>query len=307
MRTMNPQLRRSEIFDALRRLLLRAAEERPQVLVFEDLHWMDQATEEFLTFIADSLPTSRVLCLFTYRPGYVHPFGDRTYHTRIVLPTLSTADTVQMAQAMLAAEHLPDELVALIVQKAEGNPFFVEEVVKSLQETGAIRQQDERYVLARPLDDIVVPDTIQDVLMARIDRLAEAPKQALPNQETATGSEMASRKASPSTAGANLAWVVDSLCGDIPDVAWWRFKTHGGVARYVARNLNGDWSGYVAKWRERLDKIKDIQSRNSTAVTNTGVSLGGEVLDVYVGQMSQRLNVLECLAREAALAAKAGD
>jgi tetratricopeptide (TPR) repeat protein len=176
---MDPKLRRAELFDALRRLVLRAAEVRPQVLVFEDLHWMDQATEAFLLFLADSLPTSRVLCLFTYRPGYVHPFGDHSYHTRIALPTLSTTDTVQMAQAMLATDHLPEGLAALIVQKAEGNPFFVEEVVKSLRETGAIRREGDRYILARPLDEIIIPDTIQDVLMARIDRLEEAPKQTL--------------------------------------------------------------------------------------------------------------------------------
>jgi tetratricopeptide (TPR) repeat protein len=179
VRSMDPQLRRAELFDALRRLLLRAAEVRPQILVFEDLHWMDRATEDFLMFTADSIPTSRVLCLFTYRPGYVHPFGDRTYHTRMALPTLSTADTVQMARAMLDTAYLPEELAALIVQKAEGNPFFVEEVVKSLRETGAMRREGDRYILARPLDEIIVPNTIQDVLMARIDRLEEAPKKTL--------------------------------------------------------------------------------------------------------------------------------
>jgi class 3 adenylate cyclase len=179
VRSMDPQLRRAELFDALRRLLLRATEVRSQILVFEDLHWMDRATEEFLMFTADSIPISRVLCLFTYRPGYAHPFGDRTYHTRMALPTLSTADTVQMARAMLDTAHLPEELAALIAQKAEGNPFFVEEVVKSLRETGAIRREGDRYILARPLDEIIVPDTIQDVLMARIDRLEEAPKKTL--------------------------------------------------------------------------------------------------------------------------------
>jgi tetratricopeptide (TPR) repeat protein len=176
---MDPQLRRAEVFDALRRLLLRAAEVQPQVVVFEDLHWMDQATEAFLTMMADSIPTSRVLCLFTYRPGYVHPFGERTYYTRLALPTLSTADTVQIARAMLATEHLPEALQTLIIQKAEGNPFFVEEVVKSLRETGAIRWEGDDYVLARSLDENVVPDSIQDVLMARIDRLEEAPKKTL--------------------------------------------------------------------------------------------------------------------------------
>ena len=177
--TMDPQLRRAEIFEALRRLLLRAAEIRPQVLVFEDLHWIDHATEAFLQATLDSIATSRVLCLFTYRPGYTHPFGERTYHTRLTLPTLSTADSITMAQALLDSKRLPTELETRIALKAEGNPFFIEEVVKSLQEIGAIQRQEGQYVLAQPFEDIVVPDTIHDVLMARIDRLADAPKQTL--------------------------------------------------------------------------------------------------------------------------------
>jgi predicted ATPase len=132
-----------------------------------------------VAFLIDSIPTSRVLCLCTYRPGYVQPFGERTYHTRMVLPTLTTADSIAMAEAMLGTKHLPEALRNLIIHKAEGNPFFVEEVVKSLQEVGAIRQVEGRYVLARSLDEIEVPDTIQDVIMARIDRLEEAPKKTL--------------------------------------------------------------------------------------------------------------------------------
>jgi class 3 adenylate cyclase/tetratricopeptide (TPR) repeat protein len=176
---MDSQQRRGEIFEALQRLTLRASEVRPQVTVFEDAHWMDQATEEYLLFTADSIPTSRVMRILTYRTGYVHPFGERTYHTRITLNTLSTAHSVEMAQALLSAETLPEELKLLIVRKAEGNPFFVEEVVKSLLEVGAVRRAGDGYVLAKRLDEIFVPDTIQDIIMARIDRLEEAPKRTL--------------------------------------------------------------------------------------------------------------------------------
>jgi class 3 adenylate cyclase/tetratricopeptide (TPR) repeat protein len=177
--TMDPQQRRGEIFDALRQLLVRASEVRPQVLVFEDVHWIDRATEESIHFSADSVPTNRILQILTYRTGYRHQFGERTYHTRIVLTTLSSADSAQIAQAVLAADSLPDDLQTLISRKAEGNPFFVEEVVKSLQETGVIRREGGRHVLARPLEEIFVPDSIQDVIMARIDRLEEAPKKTL--------------------------------------------------------------------------------------------------------------------------------
>lgn len=177
--TMDPRQRRAEIFDALRRLTVRACEVRPQVFAFEDLHWMDKATEECLLFIADSVPASRLLLILTYRPGYGHPFGERTYHTRIALTSLSTEDSIRMAQTMLATEDLPEPLTTLIARKAEGNPFFVEEVVKSLQEIGALRQAGDRTVLAKPLEEVFVPDTIQDVIMARIDRLDEAPKKTL--------------------------------------------------------------------------------------------------------------------------------
>ncbi len=177
--SLDPQQRRGEIFDGLRRLTARAAEAQPQVVVYEDLHWIDQATEEYLLSFADSIPASRVLHILSYRPGYSHPFGERTYHTRLALTALPSQASVQMAQAMLATSDLPEELTALIVRKAEGNPFFVEEVVKSLQEAEAIRPAGDRYVLARPVHEIVVPDTIQDVLMARVDRLPEAAKRTL--------------------------------------------------------------------------------------------------------------------------------
>jgi len=177
--TLGPQQRRGEVFDALRRLLVRAAEVRPQVLVHEDVHWIDKASEESLAFTADSIPTSRILHILTYRPGYKHPFDEHSFQTRIALSTLSNADSVHMAHAVLGTDSLPEDLRTLIVRKAEGNPFFVEEVVKSLQEVGAIRRVDDRYVLAQRLDEIVIPDTIQDVIMARIDRLAEAPKKTL--------------------------------------------------------------------------------------------------------------------------------
>jgi predicted ATPase len=176
---MDPQLRRSEIFDALRRMAVRAAEIHPQVVVYEDVHWMDQATEESLLFAADSIPNSRILQILSYRPGYHHLLGERSYHTRIALDNLSSADSAEMTKAILATERLPEELHTLIVRKAEGNPFFVEEVVKSLHEVGALRRDDGCYVLAKRLDEIFIPDTIQDVIMARIDRLAESPKKTL--------------------------------------------------------------------------------------------------------------------------------
>jgi predicted ATPase len=177
--SMDAQQRRLKLFEALRAMMLRGGQRRPLVLVVEDLHWIDKTSEEVLLHLADSILAARVLLLVTYRPGYENPFGERTYTTRIGLRTLSDHDSLRLAAGMLAMSEFPPELRDLIVRKAEGNPFFLEEMLKSLVEVGALRQRDSRYVLTKPLSEIYVPDTIQDVIMARIDRLEEAPKRAL--------------------------------------------------------------------------------------------------------------------------------
>ena len=179
VRSMSPAQRRNETFEAVRRLLVRAAERQPQVLVIEDLHWIDSASEQFLATLVDSIPALRVLLVFTYRPGYVNPFGERSYFTRVVPSAMSTEDSARMAAAVLDVESLPDALRSVIGAKAEGNPFYVEELVKSLEESGAIRRVEGRLALTQPLTALAIPGSIQDVIAARIDRLADAPKRTL--------------------------------------------------------------------------------------------------------------------------------
>jgi len=179
VKAMSPAERRGETFEALRSLFVRAAERRPQILVIEDLHWIDSASEQFLATLMDSVPALRLLVVFTYRPGYTSPFGERSYFTRVVPAALGAEDSARMAAAVLDTDSLPDELRTLLGGKAEGNPFYVEEMVKSLEESGALRRVGTRYELARPASEITIPGTIQDVIAARIDRLAEAPKRTL--------------------------------------------------------------------------------------------------------------------------------
>jgi predicted ATPase/class 3 adenylate cyclase len=171
--------RRSETIRALHALLLRGTERQPLVFVIEDLHWIDAATQEFLEFLIDSIPATRACLLLTHRPGYQHPFGDRSYHVRVALQSLSAAEMAAMVGSVLETSDLPAELRDLIAKKAEGNPFFVEEVTRSLLEEGVLRVGEGRVELARSLSEITVPDSIQDVLMARIDRLDEEPKRAI--------------------------------------------------------------------------------------------------------------------------------
>jgi transcriptional regulator with AAA-type ATPase domain/tetratricopeptide (TPR) repeat protein len=179
VRGLDSASRRSEMFRALSTIMLRAAQLEPRVIVVEDLHWIDPTSEDYLAFIADLIPAARVLLLLSHRPGYSHPFGDRSYHRRITLPPLSGDDMAAVTQSILGAADVPESLRALIANKAEGNPFFVEELTRSLLEEGALRRENGRIVLARAESEITVPDTIQAVLLARIDRLAEDAKHAI--------------------------------------------------------------------------------------------------------------------------------
>lgn len=177
--TLDSATRRSETFRALKELVRAAAARQPTVIVIEDLHWIDAASEEFLTFLADALPTMRVMLLCSHRPGYRHPFGDQSYHVRIALRALSPDEMAAVSGSLLGVDHLPPAVSALVAAKAEGNPFFVEEMTRSLLEDGTLRRENGRVVVTRDLAGILVPDTIQDVLVARLDRLADDARRAI--------------------------------------------------------------------------------------------------------------------------------
>jgi class 3 adenylate cyclase/tetratricopeptide (TPR) repeat protein len=171
--------RRSETFRALKSLALAAAEQQPVVFVVEDLHWIDPASAECLEFLAEAVAASRILLVCSYRPGHRHAFGDRSYHLRVALEPLGQAETAELTRGVLGGAEVPEEVRRLVAAKAEGNPLFLEEVTKCLLEDGTLSREHGRVVLARRLEQVAVPDRIHDVLMARIDRLAEEPKRAI--------------------------------------------------------------------------------------------------------------------------------
>jgi transcriptional regulator with GAF, ATPase, and Fis domain/tetratricopeptide (TPR) repeat protein len=168
---MDPRLRHAAIVRATHSLLERGAEMRPHVLVLEDAHWCDAATEDWLARLADRITTKRVLIVVTSRPGYRSPFGDRSFHTGIALSTLSKDETIRIANGLLGADDLPPELEALVLDKAEGNPFFIEELVRSLEELDVVHRDGGRIAVGNRLDAVPVPDTIEEVLLARMRRL----------------------------------------------------------------------------------------------------------------------------------------
>jgi class 3 adenylate cyclase/tetratricopeptide (TPR) repeat protein len=177
--SMDPGTRRARIVDALRRLTGAAARHRPVVFTIEDAHWMDSASEEFLKSLAESLPGMAVLLVVTYRPLYEPPFGDRTYYWRVPLQPVDEAGAVRIVRSALGVDDLPWDLTSLIARKAEGNPFFLEEIGRTLVETGAVRVEAGRLVTTRAASAIAVPDTVQDLIAARLDRLGEPQKRTV--------------------------------------------------------------------------------------------------------------------------------
>jgi adenylate cyclase len=129
---MDPQLRKAGTFEALRDVAHGAAAQLPQVLVIEDLHWIDPASVEFLSYFIDHVPGHRILLVLTHRPEFEPPLGTRPFFTSIDLRQLSGEESAAIASGLLGDGGLPSELATLLFGKSEGNPFFLEEVTRSL-------------------------------------------------------------------------------------------------------------------------------------------------------------------------------
>ena len=168
---MDASARRKRLFDALRALMLRGTALRPLVLVFEDLHWSDTSTQEYLDFAMDSVAGARVMMILTHRIGHTHPFSSRSFHTTLNLHHLSGAQALEMATRVLGVADFPEELRIALEQKAEGVPLFVEEMTKSLVDLGYLARENGHYRVTKALEDLSVPDTMQGIIMARLDRL----------------------------------------------------------------------------------------------------------------------------------------
>jgi DNA-binding CsgD family transcriptional regulator len=176
---LTPEAVKHRTFEALRGFVSESASRRPLVLVIEDLHWVDPTTAEFLTFLLEHVAGASVLLLCTYRPEFVCTWSRKSYHRVITLTPLTPPDGSQMLAALLGTSQIQDDLVRLVLDKAEGVPFFIEELVTSLRETGAIVLHDGQWRLTARGPAIPVPDTVEEVLMARIDRLPEGAKSVL--------------------------------------------------------------------------------------------------------------------------------
>jgi len=176
---LDPGQRRQRILDGVKRLLLRQSREKPLLLVFENLHWIDVETQAFLGSFIESLPTARILFLVNYRPEYQHGWGSKTYYTQIRLDPLPTESAEELLRGLLGDDPGLEPLKKLLIERTEGNPLFLEESIRTLVETKVLTGERGIRRLAKPLSSIQVPATVQAILAARIDRLSAEDKRLL--------------------------------------------------------------------------------------------------------------------------------
>jgi class 3 adenylate cyclase/tetratricopeptide (TPR) repeat protein len=176
---LTPEARKERIIEALNRIILKGSEIRPVIMAIEDLHWIDQSSEEVFKFQLDSISGAKVFLIFTYRPEFVHTWGRRSYHNQVNLNRLSNRESLAMVAHLLGTEEMDRDLEELILEKTEGVPFFIEEFVKSITELKIIEKKGTRYHLVKDAKDVIIPSTVQDVIMARIDSLPEGAKGVL--------------------------------------------------------------------------------------------------------------------------------
>jgi class 3 adenylate cyclase/tetratricopeptide (TPR) repeat protein len=171
--SMSPEEKKNRIIEAIKQITLKGSEIRPLILAYEDLHWVDKSSEEVLKYVLDSIPGARVLLIFTYRPEFIHTWGAKSYHNQLTLNRLSNRESLMMVYHLLRTEALDRDLEEFILEKTEGIPFFIEELIKSLNDLKIIEREENRYRITRDIREVTIPATIQDVIMARIDSLLE--------------------------------------------------------------------------------------------------------------------------------------
>ena len=175
--TLDPPQRRQRTLDAVKRLLLRESQVQPLLVVFEDLHWIDGETQGLLDSLVETLGSARLLILVNYRPEYQHGWGSKTAYSQLRLDALPAESTGELLEALLGDDPGLVPLKQLLVKR--GNPFFLEETVRTLVETKALVGSRGRYRLTQPLQTLQVPPTVQTILAARIDRLSPEDKHIL--------------------------------------------------------------------------------------------------------------------------------
>ena len=175
---MDPQIKRRRTLDAIKRIILRESLNQPTVVIFEDLHWIDSETQGLLDLLADGIANARALLLVNYRPEYSHTWTNKSYYTQLRLDALGRESAGTMLATLLGDGVELDPFKRMVIERTEGNPFFIEEMVQALFDEGAIVRNGAVKV-TRSLSQLRLPPTVQGILAERIDRLGPEQKELL--------------------------------------------------------------------------------------------------------------------------------
>jgi class 3 adenylate cyclase len=175
---MDPQIRRRRTQDAARRILLRESVNQPLMVIFEDLHLIDEETQTFVELLAEGIVDAPVLLLVNYRPEYTEQFGNKVHYTRLRLDPLGKESADEILSARIGDAPELDPLKRLVLERTQGNPLFIEELVEALFDEGVLVRNGAVKV-TRPLSQLKIPATVQGILAARIDRLSPQAKELL--------------------------------------------------------------------------------------------------------------------------------
>ena len=178
-KALEPDVQRRRLRDAVKQVLLRESSAQPVLLALDDLHWIDTDTQTLLDSLVESLPGHRVLLLVNYRPEYTHAWGGKTYYSQVRLDPLPAETAETLLEALLGDDPSLSLLTRVLIERSQGNPFFLEESVRALAETGTLVGEPGAYRLSGAMPIVQVPDTVQAILAARIDRLSPEDKHVL--------------------------------------------------------------------------------------------------------------------------------
>ena len=167
------QQKKEKIFEAFRDLFARESHNNPIIIVIEDLHWIDKSSEQFIDYLIDGLANAPIMLILLYRPEYVHQWGSKTYYSKIGLSQLTSQSSAELIRAILDDCSIDHALESLILNRSAGTPLFIEELTHNLIENGSIHRELDQCFLAIPPDKIQVPETLQGIIAARIDRIED--------------------------------------------------------------------------------------------------------------------------------------
>jgi class 3 adenylate cyclase len=283
---MDGEVKKRRTIDVIKRILLRESLNQPLMVIFEDLHWIDEQTQELLNLLADAIGTARILLLVNYRPEYHHLWGNKTYYTQLTLEPLGLESAQEMLDELLGLGQELSALKSLIIDRTEGNPFFMEEIVQGLFEQGQLVCNGD-IKLTQPLASVPIPATVQAMLTARIDRLAPEDK-ALLQTLAVIGKEFTLSQVRAVLAGSNSE--LDKRLAALQSAEFIYEQPTAGDIEYTFKHALTQEVAYSSILTERR---KQIHERAAQAIESLFAATLSDYYDDLAHHYSRSANALK--------------